>query len=115
MHCTPQVIAYFAGIVHGLSGPGEVLGVLPAVQLNQILLAILYLSVFCLTSTAVMVGFSALYGSICRWIATRTGRKDGDASQRVFLIELSSACLSFVVGVIWLTLLAVGELDIIAP
>lgn len=29
LYCTPGVLAVFAGLVHGLSGPGEVLGVIP--------------------------------------------------------------------------------------
>jgi hypothetical protein len=110
------VLAVFAGIVHGLSGPGEVLGVIPAVQLKQVHLAVLYLSTFCVSSTLVMGGFAASYGSLCKWLVKRAGSKDEDASlSRVFLVEFGSACLSIVVGIVWLTLLAVGQLDIMAP
>jgi hypothetical protein len=115
LYCTPGVLAVFAGLVHGLSGPGEVLGVVPAVQLKKAHLAILYLSTFCVTSTLVMGGFACFYGSVCKCLVSREGRKDEDASMsRVFLLEFGSACLSIVVGIIWLTLLAVGELDAIA-
>jgi mevalonate pyrophosphate decarboxylase len=63
-----------------------------------------------------MGGFAAFYGSICKSLVGRTGTKDEDASlSRVFLIEFGSACLSMVVGIVWLTLLAVGQLDIAAP
>jgi hypothetical protein len=116
LYCTPAVLAVFAGIVHGLSGPGEVLGVIPAVQLKQVHLAVLYLSTFCVSSTLVMGGFAASYGSLCKWLVKRAGSKDEDASlSRVFLVEFGSACLSIVVGIVWLTLLAVGQLDIMAP
>jgi hypothetical protein len=111
-YCTPGVLAVFAGLVHGLSGPGEVLGVVPAVQLRKAHLAILYLSTFCVTSTLVMGGFACFYGSVCKWLVSREGRKDEDASMsRVFLLEFGSACLSIVVSIIWLTLLAVGQLE----
>lgn len=62
-----------------------------------------------------MTCFAAVYGSLLKWLVERTGKKDRDAGGRMFLIEFGSACLSFVVGIIWLTLLAVGELDTIAP
>lgn len=113
--CTPEVLAFFAGLVHGLSGPGEVLGVIPAVQLNTTK-AILYLCTFCLTSSLVMGGFASFYGSFCKKLVERAGKKDGKESlNRAFLIELGSASLSVVIGIVWLTLLAVGELDVIAP
>jgi hypothetical protein len=115
MVCTPAVLAFFAGLVHGLSGPGEVLGVIPAVQLNTVQ-AILYLFSFCVTSTLVMGGFASFYGSLCKKLVERAGKKDeSDSLSRAFLIELGSASLSVVIGIVWLTLLAVGELEVIAP
>jgi hypothetical protein len=54
---------------------------------------------------------------MCKWLARRDGNeKDESASwKRVFLIEFGSACLSIIVGIVWLTLLAVGELDEVFP
>lgn len=63
-----------------------------------------------------MGGFAAFYGSICKSLVGRTSRKDEDASlSRAFLIEFGSACLSIVVGIVWLTLLAAGQLDAASP
>ncbi|KAL7518233.1 hypothetical protein ACHAWX_003079 [Stephanocyclus meneghinianus] len=116
VRCTPGVLAVFAGVIHGLSGPGEVLGVIPAVQLRRVHLAILYLGTFCITSTLVMGVFASFYSYVCRWLVERAGSKDEDASlSRVFLVEFGSACLSIVVGIVWLTLLAVGQLDLTSP
>lgn len=55
---TPGLLALVSGVVHGVAGPGGVLGVIPAAQLRNAKLAIVYLGTFCLTSTCVMGGFA---------------------------------------------------------
>lgn len=111
--CTPGIIAVFIGIVHGVTGPGGVLGSIPAFQLQHAPLAILYLGTVCVTSTLVMGAFAAFYGRLCLWLAGNAYEKEEDASlSRVFLVEFGSACVSIVVGIVWLTLLAVGQLDV---
>ncbi|KAL3802625.1 hypothetical protein HJC23_011949 [Cyclotella cryptica] len=111
--CTPGMIAVFIGVVHGVTGPGGVLGSIPAFQLQHAPLAILYLGTFCVTSTLVMGGFAAVYGRLCVWLAGSSHEKDEDSAlSKVFLVEFGSACVSIVVGIVWLTLLAVGQLDV---
>eukprot|EP00546_Thalassionema_frauenfeldii_P021919 CAMPEP_0178895596 /NCGR_PEP_ID=MMETSP0786-20121207/680_1 /TAXON_ID=186022 /ORGANISM="Thalassionema frauenfeldii, Strain CCMP 1798" /LENGTH=252 /DNA_ID=CAMNT_0020565855 /DNA_START=40 /DNA_END=795 /DNA_ORIENTATION=+ len=63
-------IALTAGVVHGLAGPGGVLGVIPAVQLRDALLSSIYLITFCLTSTLVMGLFATTYGYISRQLSS---------------------------------------------
>jgi hypothetical protein len=43
-----STVSVLAGIVHGLAGPGGVLGVIPAVQIRDATLSTLYLGTFCL-------------------------------------------------------------------
>ena len=100
-------VALLVGIVHGMAGPGGVLGVIPAVQLHDWRLATVYLSSFCVTSTLTMGGFATLYGTI--------SSKMGYNSHYEFLIECVSAGLSLVVGILWLTLMACGKLDTVFP
>ncbi|KAL7551954.1 hypothetical protein ACHAWF_015167, partial [Thalassiosira exigua] len=69
LFCTPGVLALAAGLVHGVAGPGGVLGVIPAVQLRDARLATVYLGTFCLTSTVVMGCFAATYGRFSEWLA----------------------------------------------
>ena len=57
--CEPRTLAVVSGVLHGVAGPGGVLGVVPAAQLRDAKLAILYLGAFCLSSTCVMGGFAA--------------------------------------------------------
>jgi len=51
-----------------------------------------------------MGGFSLVYSSFSKWFVI------GD-EKRIFLVEAGSACLSIVVGVAWLVLLAIGKID----
>jgi len=76
--------------------------------------AIMYLGTFCVTSTFVMGGFAAFYGSLSEWMA---GDKQGSRGSRlrVLMVEVGSALLSVCVGVIWLVLLACGKLDDVFP
>jgi hypothetical protein len=105
-----KTVAFIAGIVHGLAGPGGVLGVIPAVQLQNAKLAVVYLSCFCISSTVTMGCFATMYGYCSSTIV-----KNGTGEGREFLIECVSAVLSILVGVTWLTLLALGKLEDIFP
>jgi len=115
--CTPGTLALATGIVHGVAGPGGVLGVIPAVQLKEARLALLYLGTFCMTSTLVMGGFAAFYGTMSEWMAG-VGESNGGGSgagSRIFQVELGSSCLSIIVGIVWLTLLSMGKLEEVFP
>eukprot|EP00559_Dactyliosolen_fragilissimus_P007673 CAMPEP_0184857616 /NCGR_PEP_ID=MMETSP0580-20130426/2768_1 /TAXON_ID=1118495 /ORGANISM="Dactyliosolen fragilissimus" /LENGTH=296 /DNA_ID=CAMNT_0027353317 /DNA_START=121 /DNA_END=1008 /DNA_ORIENTATION=- len=90
-----QVLALGIGLVHGIAGPGGVLGVIPAVQLHDWKLALIYLVVFCGTSTFVMGSFAALYGTCSAAVSDKNGKK------MEFRMEIFSASLSIIVGIIW--------------
>jgi len=107
-----KTMAFGIGIVHGLAGPGGVLGVIPAVQLQNFKLATIYLTCFCVSSTLTMGCFATLYGSCSSKLAS-TG--NGAGSRRGFRMECFSASLSVLVGITWLTLLAFGKLEDVFP
>ena len=94
---------------------GGVLGIIPAVQMQDVGLAMTYLGTFCITSTLVMGGFASFYGKMCYWMAEGEDKNRDSRMNRVFLVEIGSACLSVIVGIVWLTLLAVGELNEVFP
>ena len=100
-------MALSAGILHGMAGPGGVLGVIPAVKLHDPLLSTIYLGCFCVSSTVTMGIFASVYGS-CSSKLVRN-------SQHVFLIECVSSSLSLLVGVLWIALLSFGKLDDVFP
>lgn len=100
-------LALLAGVIHGLAGPGGVLGVIPAVQLHDSKLASLYLISFCLASTFTMGCFAMFYGTCSSGVGKHT--------QLHFHIHLFSASLSILVGITWLVLLALGKLEDVFP
>lgn len=101
-------MAFFVGVIHGLAGPGGVLGVIPAVQLHDARLSTIYLASFCISSMATMGTVAVLYESCSKFIS-KSGK------QTAFILETSSACLSILVGLLWLILLSVGKLDEVFP
>ncbi|KAG7346614.1 hypothetical protein IV203_005683 [Nitzschia inconspicua] len=105
--CSTKTLALFAGIIHGLAGPGGVLGIIPAVQLHNWKLAICYLGSFCISSTITMGVFACTYGTISSFL--------GYHKNLDFEIQCFSATLSLIVGILWLVLISIGKLDDIFP
>lgn len=103
-----QFLSICIGIVHGVAGPGGVLGVIPAVQLHNIWLSTVYLGSFCITSILVMGCFAALYG-MC---STRISESSHVVEIRM---EIFSSSLSILVGSLWLILLSMGKLHDVFP
>ncbi|CAI5700843.1 unnamed protein product [Peronospora effusa] len=101
---TQKITALLVGIIHGFAGPGGILGVLPAVVLNDWVRSVAYLASFCVTSIFIMGVFAAFYGEI-------TGRLGGNSSVMEFRIGILSAFFSWIVGVAWIGLQATGQLS----
>lgn len=85
-------MALCVGIVHGIAGPGGILGVLPAVVLNNWGKSVAYLGSFCVASILTMGVFAAVYGEA-------TGRLGRNSLLMEFRIGACSASFSIVVGV----------------
>lgn len=107
-----RTMAVCAGVIHGLAGPGGVLGVIPAVQLHNARLAAIYLGSFCVSSTLTMGVFAILYGTCSSRLVDREA---SNTSRRELRIECISASLSILVGLLWLTLLSIGKLEDVFP
>ncbi|CAI5714083.1 unnamed protein product [Hyaloperonospora brassicae] len=101
---TQKCTALLVGIVHGIAGPGGILGVLPAVGLHDTIKSFTYLCSFCLTSIVTMGVFAAAYGEA-------TGRLGDRSEVLAFRVSMFSSSLSVVVGVLWLVLTAMGKLQ----
>lgn len=101
---TQRIVSFSIGLLHGVAGPGGVLGVLPAVEMQNWQSAFLYLGSFLLSSTMCMGFFAAFYGESTRRIgATAKSLQLG--------ISIFSAGLSILVGIAWLTLSVTGQLE----
>lgn len=99
-----KLAALAVGIVHGIAGPGGILGVLPAVGLHDGFKATAYLGSFCLSSIISMGSFAACYGET-------TGRLSMSSKKVALLLSVVSSVLSMLVGCLWLVLLSLGKLQ----
>lgn len=104
---SPRTMALLSGVIHGMAGPGGVLGVIPAVQLHDGKLSACYLASFCLASTCTMGMYAALFAYFSGGIS--------HCLHNLYFVELASAGLSIAVGIAWLILISIGKLDDIFP
>ena len=101
---TQKVVSFAIGVLHGVAGPGAILGVLPAVEMQSWRASTCYLGSFVVASTISMGAFAALYGEITK--------RMGSTAESVELgLRIFSSSLSIVVGMLWLVLSMIGKLD----
>ncbi|RLN88700.1 hypothetical protein BBJ28_00018082 [Nothophytophthora sp. Chile5] len=84
---TQQLTAFAYGTAHGLAGTGGILGVLPAVILNDWAKSSAYLGSFCLASILIMGAFAALYGEV-------TGRMSRFSDASLVRVGVFSSCVA---------------------
>ena len=96
-----KILSLITGILHGLAGPGGVLGVLPAILLNDKEKSAAYLGTFCTIGIITMGLFSALWGELSKQI----GKKFD------IIILGTSSSLSVIIGIIWISLLATDNME----
>jgi ABC-type nickel/cobalt efflux system permease component RcnA len=101
---TQKVVAFLIGIIHGIAGPGGMLGVVPAVEMKSLQSSILYLTSFTISSTLCMGIFAAIFGEVTR----RAGSTSGFVE---LLLNIFSSVLSIGVGATWIFLSANGTLE----
>ena len=101
---TQRIISFSIGLLHGVAGPGGILGVLPAVEMQNWRYSFIYLGSFILSSTLSMGTFADLYGELTKRI--------GATAESVELgLSVFSAALSIIVGTVWLVLSMLGKLE----
>ena len=101
---TQKIMSFSIGLLHGVAGPGGILGVLPAVEMQNWRSSFLYLGTFIVASTMSMGTFAALYGEL-------TKRIGATAESVELALSVFSSAMSIIVGVLWFTLSALGKLE----
>jgi hypothetical protein len=96
-----RVASLAIGILHGIAGPGGILGVLPAVEMIHWESSACYLGSFILASTLSMGAFAAFYGEMTRRIG-------GTAVSTEFFLRIFSSGGSALVGFMYLTITLFG-------
>ena len=87
--------------------PGGVLGVIPAVKMENSKLASVYLLSFCIGSTFTMGIFAASFGCLSLSLARKANLE--------YQIHCISAASCILVGITWLVLLSMGKLEDVFP
>jgi ABC-type nickel/cobalt efflux system permease component RcnA len=101
---TQKLLSFSIGLLHGVAGPGGILGVLPALEMQQWTSSVLYLGSFIFASTLSMGTFAALYGE--------STRRLGASTESVELaLSIFSSGMSIIVGVIWFVFSILGKLE----
>jgi hypothetical protein len=101
---TQKVVSFMIGMLHGVAGPGAILGVLPAVEMQSWKASTCYLLSFIVASTLSMGAFAALYGELTKRL--------GSTAESVELgLRILSSSLSIIVGLLWSVLSLMGNLD----
>ena len=97
-----KVVSFSIGLLHGVAGPGGILGVLPAVEMRSLKSSTVYLSSFIIASTLSMGMFASLYGEITKRLGATQSLVD--LSLRIF-----SSTMSVLVGILWFVLSIRGD------
>ena len=105
--CLTKIMAFIAGIFHGIAGPGGVLGVMIALKLNDWFLSSLYLGLFFLSSIVTMGIYATLYG----YFTTKLTLCSKNKHKCGFILQIISSLFSFIVGILWLSLTFTNTLD----
>ena len=103
---TQNLLSFVIGIIHGIAGPGGILGVIPAVEMEQTASSVIYLSSFILASTLSMGLFAALYGELTKRLMNSSSEIYVEIGIRIF-----SCGISIIVGFIWIILSYLGKLE----
>lgn len=101
---TQKIISFAIGLLHGVAGPGGILGVLPAVEMQRWQSSVFYLGSFIFASTLSMGTFAAMYGEV-------TKRIGATAQSAELALSIFSAAMSIIVGTIWFVLSLLGKLE----
>ena len=100
-------MAFGAGVLHGIAGPGGVLGVMVALKLNDWFKSCFYLLLFFIASIVTMALYAFIYSSITNKLTQISNNEE----KCNFMLKVFSASLSIIVGILWLILIFTDTME----
>lgn len=99
-------IALGVGVLHGVGGPGGVLGVLPSLLMPGLASSLAYLLSFCASATVTMGAVA-----ICCGLLSSRSAEACRSPRLPWILAVAAATLSIAVGVLWIVGCATGRLE----
>ena len=109
----PSVVTTVStGMVHGFTGTGHLLGVLPAMSMGSYVAALVYLTGFCVGTFSAMAVFTAAVGEASVRFSEDYSASVPDMPRRISLISSSFA---IAVGFVWCLMAALSTHEDVPP
>lgn len=108
LESSPLITILITGIIHGFSGTGHILGVIPALTYKDIKNGMQYLSAFCVgtaVSMSIFTMFVGLIGVLITYTLKKDIKKTDDEQYNRDLpaiISYYASIFSVIVGIIWI-------------
>jgi hypothetical protein len=99
-------IALGVGVLHGVGGPGGVLGVLPSLLMPGLASSLAYLLSFCASATVTMGAVA-----ICCGLLSSRSAEACRSPRLPWILAAAAATLSVAVGILWIVGCATGRLQ----
>mmetsp|Transcript_34169 Transcript_34169/g.45175 ORF Transcript_34169/g.45175 Transcript_34169/m.45175 type:complete len:248 (-) Transcript_34169:137-880(-) len=90
------------GILHGFTGTGHLVGVMPALTMPSAVTASLYLGGFCFGTLVAIAGFTSIIGEASVKLSSSKGSSQRVQSKILSFLSFLSSSFAIILGTIWI-------------